>query len=73
MIAGATVAILSFILHVFDLNTIIKSEKKPFGVDVVVSILLNICVLFAGMIGFGRPFTPALVYLIGFVIIIICT
>jgi hypothetical protein len=46
-----------------------KSKLKPESLDknFLFSITLNICATFGGAIGFGRPYFPAIIYLIGIV------
>jgi hypothetical protein len=60
-----------FVLNIFSKHLIVlktKNMKKEFDEDFAPSIVLNLCSMFAGLIGFGRPYYPVIIYFIGFIL-----
>jgi hypothetical protein len=65
MLAGSYVVLYVLIEHFIDLKTKDKATEELLDKNFIYSILLNIFGMFAGMVGFGRPYCPAFIYIIG--------
>jgi hypothetical protein len=69
MILGSLLVIFILFRHINDLKNKSKLKLESLDQNFLFSIILNICATFGGAIGFGRPYCPAIIYLIGVVFI----
>lgn len=66
-----TGALIGLLKHVEDLQKIKDIKKNMVDPDMLFSILLNLATSWGGLIGFGRPYMPAMVYTTGLLIAVL--
>jgi hypothetical protein len=69
MVGAGSIGLLVLIRHIKGIYQIKDFDKGTTNyIDLVISIMLNLILSCGGIIGFGRPYSPGFVYLVGVLI-----